>query len=864
MTKEEKTMPEPAKTRRRDFFISYSSADRRWAEWIAWQLEQAGYSVALPTGDVRPGENFAQSIHEAISDAERIIVLLSPDYLDSPYIELEWAEAFRQDPAGKQRTLLPVQVRECRDQLRGLLALITYIDLVGLDEKEARKVLLAGVRHRRSRLPSKGGVKHTLAQPPQFPAGLPPIWNVPPRNPFFTDRDEILQHLNRAFKSLSAQALTQPQAISGLGGIGKTQVAIEYAYRYRTDYQAVLWVLAGSQDALVASCLSLARLLDLPEKDEQDHREIVSGVRKWLQDHAAWLLILDNADDIEIVRDFFPPTPQGHLLITTRAQALGRTTKAIKVDAMTPDEGALFLLRRAGIFEPETAVDKDDLRYREALQIVQTLGGLPLALDQAGAYIEEVGCTTTDYLELYEKHRKSLLARRGALSLDHPESVATTWVLSFAHAQQANSAATALLRLCAFLAPDEIPEEIITEGAAELGPPFNELASSPLAVNEAIAELLRYSLIQRHSENKALSMHRLVQTVLKDEMPDIEQRLWAERAVRAVNHIFPEVEFDTWPLCERYLPHALACAELVRQEGMMLLEAARLLSRAGYYLYERGRYAEAEPLCQHALAIFEHQLGPEHPDTAQSLNNLAELYYAQGRYEQAELLYERALAIREQQLGPQHPETAQCLNNLAALYKEQGKYARAEDLVQRALAIREQQLGPENPDTAQSLNNLALLYHDQGKYEQAEPLYQRALAIREQQLGPEHPDTAQSLNNLAGLYYSQDKYEQAEPLLVRALAICEQQLGSEHPDTAQSLNNLALLYQAQGRHSEAEQLYQRALHIYKQVSGFEHHYTRAVQRRLASLLREMGRPDEALEERIKEMESNTIQEQVEE
>jgi len=253
-------------------------------------------------------------------------------------------------------------------------------------------------------------------------------------------------------------------------------------------------------------------------------------------------------------------------------------------------------------------------------------------------------------------------------------------------------------------------------------------------------------------------------------------------------------------------------------------------------LYDnQGLYAKAEPLYQRALAIYEKALGPEHPDTATSLNNLAGLYASQGLYAKAEPLYQRALAIDEKALGPEHPDTAIDLNNLAALYDSQGLYAKAEPLYQRALAIREKVLGPEHPDTALSLNNLAALYKSQGLYAKAEPLYQRALAVNEKALGPEHPDTALSLNNLAALYKSQGLYAKAEPLYQRALAVNEKALGPEHPGTATSLNNLAALYDSQGLYAKAEPLYQRALAIREKVLGPEHPDTATSLNNLAGL-----------------------------
>ena len=274
-------------------------------------------------------------------------------------------------------------------------------------------------------------------------------------------------------------------------------------------------------------------------------------------------------------------------------------------------------------------------------------------------------------------------------------------------------------------------------------------------------------------------------------------------------------------------------------------DTATSLNNLAFLYDSQGRYGEAEPLYQRSLAIRETALGPDHPDTATSLNNLAFLYDSQGRYGEAEPLYQRSLAIRETALGPDHPDTATSLNNLAFLYDSQGRYGEAEPLYQRSLAIRETALGPDHPDTATSLNNLAFLYDAQGRYGEAEPLYQRSLAIRETALGPDHPDTASSLNNLAGLYESQGRYGEAIPLVEQVLTIRETALGPDHPDTATSLNDLAFLYDSQGRYGEAEPLYQRALAIREMALGPDHPDTATSLNNLAVLYQSQGRYGEA-------------------
>jgi len=689
------------------------------------------------------------------------------------------------------------------------------------------------------------------------------IWHVPyRRNPFFTGREDILINLHTILNANNTVALTQPPAISGLGGIGKTQTAIEYAYRYRDYYRSILWVKADTPETLTSDFVTIASLLNLREKEAQDQNLMVRAVKYWLEANSNWLIIFDNADDLHMVHDFLPAGDKGHILLTTRAHAMGGIARRVEIEKMDPEQGALFLLRRAGIITQDAPLSSaTEADCSKAKDISAAIDGLPLALDQAGAFIEETAYSLSEYLAIYHKQRAELHKHRGGIASPHPDPVAATWSLSFEKVEKANPAAAELLCFCAFLHPDAIPEEIITEGASELSPLLQPVADNPIQLNKAIGELLKYSLIRRDPKTKMLTVHRLVQAVLKDGMGEEEQRQWAERTVLAVNRAFPDPsDFTMWNLCERCLPHAQTCALLIDQWDITSEEAALLLNQAGYFLKQRARYAEAEPLYQRAIAIREKTLGKEHSATAIGLNNLASLYDAQGKYEQAESLYQHALVIREKLLGLKHPDVAQSLNNLARLYDTQGKYEQAEPLYQRALAIDEQLLGSEHPEVATDFNNLALLYYNQGMYAQAEPLYQRALAIGEQMLGSEHPEVATDLNNLALLYQAQGKYEQAEPLLQRALAICEKILGAEHPDTATSLNNLALLYYTQGRYEQAEPLYQRALRIWEQNLGPEHPHVATLLKNYADLLGKTEREAEAakLEERAMKMQAKYI------
>jgi tetratricopeptide (TPR) repeat protein len=707
-----------------DFFISYNRADRTWAEWIAWQLEAAGYHTNLQAWDFRPGSNFVLEMQQAASRAQRTLAVLSPDYLTSLFTQPEWAAAFVQDPTGQKGTLLLVRVRPC--ELMGLLAPLVFIDLVDLEETETASTLLAGVEHKRAKPTSAptfpGSSTPRAATPaPRFPGTLPPIWMVPfRRNPFFTGREVLLSQLYEQLHQQQTAALTQTQAISGLGGIGKTQTAVEYAYRYQHDYQAVLWATATTRVSLLAEFVKIADVLHLSDHAAHEQEQLVEAVKHWLHTQTDWLIILDNADDVQFAQEFMPQGGKGHILLTTRAQALGTLTASLDVEKMDTEEGSLLLLRRAHVLPPGATLETVSAADRQlAEKLVQQVDGLPLALDQAGAYIEETGCSLAAYVQLYQTRSSELLGLRKSLSADHPEPVTTTWSLSFELVEQANHAAAVLLRVCALLAPDAIPEELLSEGASELGSVLAPVAADPIKLNEAIEVVRRYSLLKRVAKTNTLSIHRLVQEVLQAQMGPKLRRQWAERVVRAVIQVFPEVEFETWARCERLLPQVQVCAQLIDQYELAFVEAASLLHETGYYLSEQGRYAEAEQYYQQALRIKQQALPANHPSIASTLHNSGSVNLDQGHNAEAEQYYQQALRIYQKALPANHPSIATTLHELGRVNLNQGRYAEAEQYFQQALHIKQQALPANHPDTAITLESYAYLLRQLGRENEA-------------------------------------------------------------------------------------------------------------------------------------------------
>ncbi len=677
------------------------------------------------------------------------------------------------------------------------------------------------------------------------------IWNVPyRRNPFFTGRDYFLARLHALLTSSRAIALSQTQAISGLGGIGKTQTALEYAYRHRNDYQAVLWARAENRDVLYTDLIDIATRLHLLEQDTQDAASTIRAVKSWLGSHSNWLLILDNVEDLSLVNTIIPTDVQGHILLTTRTQSTGTTAQHLDLEQMNQEEGTFFLLRRAKLLGPDAPLESAPQNaVQHASKICTLLDGLPLALDQAGAYIEETGCSLTDYLEHYHARRASLLQRRGQRSLDHPESISTTITLCVEKVASTHSVAIAILRLCAFLSPDAIPEEIFTEDASELNPLLASVVTDPFVLNEAFATLRSYSLIRRNPESKILTIHRLVQATLKDSMNELEQQ-WATLCVHAVRRMFPDHDISFWQASSRLLPQAQACATLVTQWNMVSLEAVQLLDLTGYYLMQQGQYDEARLLLQQALLRTEQSVGSEHIQTATCLEHLGELYWHENNFEQSAVVRERALKILERTVGPDHPDIACELDNLALVYHSQGRPALAKPLFIRSYSMSERLMAGTNSDAlrvtmASCAENLANLYIEAGQFAQAEPLMIQSLDLMKQMYGTHHPMIAFNYHNMAYLYEWQGRYAMAESLYRQALTVREEQLGGEHPNTAATLHNLARIYQRQANYVLAESYFQRALAAREKSLGPAHAKVAHTLSQIGSLYYDQTRYDQA-------------------
>jgi tetratricopeptide (TPR) repeat protein len=765
------------------------------------------------------GYNFKEIIKAHISQADIIVLLISADFFDSEQcfnVEMPYAN---EQHLHRDVPIIPVLLRPADLQNSPLekytplpqngQAITTWENLdTALTEvaQGIHRVVKEIANRLSSMLP---------ARRPQFP-----LSNLTyRRNLFFTDRKDTLEALYRAFTTGQTQQ-THMQALYGPTGIGKTHIAIEYVYRHQQEYQTTLWLNATPPELLSANILALAAQLGIPAQERMDELQRIDAIKHWLQHHDRWLLVIDNLEDFPLLDQLLPLNSSGHVLLVTQSQMTGQFTSRLAVDQMSIEDGALLLLSSAHIIleqgELDTASEADRL---QAIQIAQEFRGYPLALDQAGVYIEETQRPLASYLALYHERQALFLGKRGRATSDHPDPVTTTLALTFQKIATLNPDALELLHFFAFLHPAALPDELLMHGASSLHGPLHTIASDSFILDAAIATLRKFSLVRQRTDSTTLNMHHLVQIVLKKDLTKKQQHQLASQAVRLINFVFPAVRFETWEGCERYLPQATHCATLIHDYKINIKEGGLLLERLGFYYYQRGCYTDAETYLTQALHLQKGNTRGDPSDMTQTLNSLALLYQQLARYEQAEPLYKRSLALRERLLGSEHPKTAESLHNLAMLYGDQGNYPEAERLYLRVLTLEEQAKGADHPDAANTLNNLALIYYQQGRYPEAEAAYERALTIYEHTLPSNHPNLAYPLDGLATLAEKQGNYQQAEELYQRVLTISKEAFGEDHAETAHSISKLADIAETRGNDQQAEALYQQALAIYEQTLG---------------------------------------------
>ena len=686
----------------------------------------------------------------------------------------------------------------------------------------------------------------------------------------FKGREKALAELHAALTSAKGAAVVV-RALQGLGGVGKTRLAIEYAWAHEADYSALLFVRAENPAALSTNLAGLAgpSVLDLLEKEAREDAAKFEAVLRWLRANPTWLMILDNVDDPEAVKavvELMPRLDGGHVIVTARAANFPATIRKLELDVLDEEAATQFLLERTA--EDRQRAEDDDAQARA---LAGELGSLALGLEQAGAQIATDRIGFARYLKLWNENREKALRWSDPTITGSDRTLATTWTTSVA---RLSPQSRRMLDRLAMLAPEPIPDSLLDVPVPDEAVNYD--------AQKARVELFAYSFIARAKSEDGLAsgfvIHRLVQDFARRAMIDKRRAEPLREALAWVDAAFVGAPDDVrnWPVLDPLAPHALAVAGHADEAGIAE-PTGRLLNNLGQLFQAKARYAEAErlkgralaigeatlrpgdpilatllinlaellgktnrpgeaePLYRRALTIDERAFGPNHTNVARDLNHLAILLKQTNRLAEAEPLYRRALAIDETSYGPDHPKVGIDVGNLAGLLEATDRLAEAEALRRRSLAIQNDSLGPDHPNVATALSNFAVLLLNTNRLGEAEPLFRRALAIGEKTFGPDHPVVATRLNNLAGLLQATNRLAEAEPLYRRALAIDEASLGPSHSDVGNRLNNLAGLLRATNRLGEAEPLYRRALAIFEKSLGADHPNTVTVRGNLAAI-----------------------------
>jgi hypothetical protein len=762
-----------------DFFVSHAGADRAWAEWVAWQLTDAGYTVELDVWDWAAGQNFVTAISDALGRCDRVLALFSAAYFDrSRYTTEEWTAAALHVPGTGDHRLLPVRVQEVSAaDVPAVLRTLVYRDLFGVAEQEARRVLLeaaAGPRRPEGKpvFPGSGTageLSRLGGSGPRLPGSLPRVWNIPARNAGFTGRDGLLVAVR---ERLLAGDKAVVQAFQGLGGVGKTQLAIEYAHRFAGAYDLAWWVdseqggLIGDQFATLGGALRCA--------EQGAGVEVVrAAVLGELRQRGRWLLVFDNAESPADVTGWLPGGG-GHVLITSRERRWAEIAAPVEVDVLARAESVAILQGRVtGLGEPD------------ADQLAAQLGDLALAIAQAAGFMAETGTAAGDYLGLLDTRARQIL--REGRPESYPASLAAATEVTADRLAGDDPAAAQLASICAFLAAEPIPLDLLTGAAAVLPGELAARAADPIAWRQTLAHLARRSLAR--IDQRGLVMHRLTQAILRDRLPPGEAaatRGYAE-AILAAPDLGDGTDPGTWPGWAALMPHLLAADPAATDSSDLRWQA----SHACWYLHARGDARRCHQLAEHLYEQWRERLGGDDPQTLSIAHTLASALGDLDRHADARDLDQDSLARERRLRGDDHPNTLHSASSLASDLRALGDVQAARDLDQDTLDRRRRVLGDDHPDTLRSAGNLAVDLYELGEMQAARDLDQDTLDRMRRVLGDDHPDTLTSASNLAVDLRELGEAQAARDLDQDTLDRRRRVLGDDHPDTRTSVSNLA-------------------------------------------------------------------------
>jgi len=807
-------------------FLSYVREDRIWAEWIGRVLREAGFTVAdaASEGGAAVGVPLRDDTDSKVRGASRTVAVLSADYQKSPEARAVWEAVASADPMGSRRTLVPVRVSDAR--LAHPFSDRTPVHLGGMNEDQARNALLRALDAQPSQgeHPAEAG-----AGGPRFPGAQPPVWSVPTRNAAFTGRSELLEELRRRLAETGTATL-----LHGMGGVGKTQLATEYAYRYRGNYDVVWWIEAEFGDLALRQYSELASHLGVEERDSiSATADAVREVLRRGTKYDRWLLVFDNATTPESIAKLLVDTPTGHVLITTRNEGWEQVGGRVEVDVFTRTESVEHLLRRV------SGINEED-----AEQVAAALGDLPLAVDHAAAWLNQTGQSATAYLELLERQLARLEADVDAP--DFPLQVGATWNISIEKLD--SPVARRLLELCAHFGADPIALDLVN--GKEMGEALRKvqpgIGGSALA-GRAIQQLNRFSLAKVDRKSQSLQVHRLVQAAVRSSMSAEEQQSALQAVLDVLNGARPsqeDVESPVnWPRYNTIWPHLKTPWTRYSFDDRI----RKLMTEWMRYLRARGEYAEALALADDLLDKWQKEAGPDDRWTLHLRFEMANVLRFQGWYSKAleidQDVYDRQRAV----LGDDDEHTLMTAGGLTADLRAVGQVGKALEIDRETYRRWVFLLGEDSPRTLFAANNLAVSLRMAGDCYEARDVDGGNWEQRASTLGAEHPYTLFSKINLGRDQRSCGEYEASAETL-REVYATALELGPEQPPALEAAKALAITLRRLDLLDEAMEISRQVLDICRKRLGDSSPETLVVRLGHAGHLSAAGRHEEACRE----------------
>jgi len=772
-----------------DIYLSYVPEDRMWADWISAVLAPTGIRIVRPAAASAAGGNTREDAERGAAGASRTIAILSAAYMQSPQARGVWAAMGAADPAGTSRRLIPIRVGETR--LEEPFSERMVVDLTRRDASQATDELLKalGITRPADGLAAEGGTE------PRYPRTIPSVWRVPTRNASFTGRNEVLEKLHDQLIGKST-AVVLPVALHGQGGVGKTQVAQEYAHRFMADYDLVWWVPSEQRDLINPSLAELAPQLGVRPADST--AETAEAVREALRrgrPFDRWLLIFDNVEEPGEVSDFFPGGP-GHVIVTSRNTAWSELAEPVAVDVFSRTESLDYLQRRV-----------QSLSVDEAIMVAQELGDLPLAIEQAAAWLAATGMAAADYVhQIRERFAATMeLSQPGN---NYPTSVAVTYQLSFERLKSQSPAAARLLELCACFAPDPISLTLLSsdEMVKSLTPYDKRLRAARTVLGLLITDITRFSLakVDREITSNSIQVHRLVQRAIREQMqPDA----YREETMHEVHKVLAGArprQGDTddpvnWARYDLIWPH-LDQSEIWNCDDE---EARQLLIDRVRYLWKRGDYKDGLEVAHKLEEQWQEKIGPDEEQTLSLRFHIANLLRSQGLFESAYELDTEILAKQKEALGDDHPSTLLTAGSLGGDLRGLGRFRAALELDESTFSRNKELLGPDDPNTLSSANNLAVDLRLVGDCFRARDLDRETRNYRQVVLGNVHPYTLHSASMLARDMREAGDYAGSVDLLKETYQHYRDVLGEDFVDTLRTGKSLAVSLRKVGRLDDA-------------------------------------------------------------